>query len=454
MREYPERQGRLTARLQRVTSHALVPPPLDRAKSETGRSIRTIYKGGAFAASLGFAVTAQMTVYLLFGAVPVIAPEIANNRGLDVQLIAFYYPLAYTVAFFSNFSVPRLLSHLGGAGLSLVCIAAGAVGLLLMLPTAPLLIVTAPLVLGFAIGGITPATSQAVGHHTSPRTAGLIMSIRQSAISAGSMLAGVLMPILAIHWGRHALLVIALASAGFAIILLPTLRSLNDRRSTPPAAQRPLDSVKRLLAMSSMRRILVAVLTYLMMVSCLRSFFTVYLVRDLGFDLAEAGLVFSAAQLAGIPGQVGCAVVSDRWLPPSTVLALNGAFITVAAILAANFTPHWPISGIVSVAIVLGFFSVGCVPVMLGEVARRSPPGEVGCLVSGANTFIMAGCALGPLLFGAAGTRFGYSGGLVALAMCTLAGAIVVAPLAFRRNPGRLESAESNSRDRIGTSAA
>jgi MFS family permease len=404
-----------------------------------------MHKSGLVATGLGFAVTAQMTVSLLVAAVPVIAPEIAKAQDLDVQLVALYFPIAYTVAFFTNFLIPKLLPGLGGAGLSLICIGAGAAGLLLMLPTATFLIVAAPLVLGFALGAVTPATSQVVGPHTTPRTAGLIMSIRQSAIPAGSMLAGIIMPVLAIYWGSRALLVLGLASAGFAIILFPTLRWLNDRTATPPAARRPLEPVKRLLAMSGMRQILFAILTYLMMVSCLRSFFTVYLVKDLGFDLATAGLAFSVAQLAGIPGQIGCAIVSDRWLSPRTVLTINGALMTAAAVLAASFTHDWPIFAIVAVAVLLGFFSVGCVPVMLGEITRRSAPGQVGSLVSGGNLFIMAGCAFGPLVFGAVGTLFGYSGGLLALAICTAVGAIVVALPSFRRSRGCVESVEASA---------
>jgi predicted MFS family arabinose efflux permease len=262
------------------------------------------------------------------------------------------------------------------------------------------------------------------------------MSIRQSAVPAGSMLAGVIMPILAIHWGWHALLVLGLATAGLAIILLPSLPWLNDGSSTPPPAQRPWEPVKRLLAMSGMWQILFAVVAYMMLVICLRSFFTVYLVKDMGFDLATAGLAFSAAQLAGIPGQIGCAVISDRWLSPRTVLAISGILMTAAAMLAANFTHDWPILAIVTVAVILGLFSIGCVPVMLGEITRRAPVGQVGSLISGGNLFIMAGCALGPLFFGAVGTVFGYAGALKALAICTAVGAVVVAPLRYRRTPG------------------
>ena len=386
-----------------------------------------------------------MTVSLLVAAVPVIAPEIAKARGLNVQLIAFYFPIAYTVAFFSNFAVPKLLPRFGGAGLSLLCIGVGAGGLLLMLPTAAVLIVAVPLILGFGLGVVTPATSQVVGPLATPRTAGLFMSIRQSAVPAGSMLAGIIMPILAIDFGWQAPLMLGLVTAALAMMLLPTLRWLNDGSSTPPPAQRPWEPVERLFAMSGMRQILFAVVAYMMLVICLRSFFTVYLVKDLGFGLATAGLTFSAAQLAGIPGQIGCAIASDRWLSPRTVLTISGAVMTAAAVLAANFTPNWPIFGIVAVAVVLGFFSIGCVPVMLGEITRRSPPGQVGSLVSGGNLFIMAGCALGPLFFGAVSTVFGYAGGLIALAIGTTVATIVVAPLPFRRASNRVDSAAATS---------
>jgi MFS family permease len=402
-------------------------------------------KSRIVAAGLAFAVTAQMTVSLLVAAVPVIAPELAKASGLDVQLIAFFFPIAFTAAFFSNFAVPKLLPRFGGAGLSLACIFVGAGGLLLMLPTTAVLIVAAPLVLGFALGVVTPATSQVVGPLATSRTAGLFMSIRQSAVPAGSMLAGIIMPVLAVHWGWHAPIVLGLATAVLAIILLPTLPWLNDRSSTPPPAQRPWEPVKRLLAMSGMRQILFAVVAYMMLVICLRSFFTVYLVRDLGFDLTTAGLAFSAAQLAGIPGQIGCAIISDRWLSPRTVLAISGVVMTSAAVLAANFTHNWPTLAIVTVALILGLFSIGCVPVMLGEITRRSPVGQVGSLVSGGNLFIMAGCALGPLFFGAVGAVFGYAGGLEALAICTAVGTVVVAPLRFRRTPARAGTAGATS---------
>jgi MFS family permease len=139
------------------------------------------------------------------------------------------------------------------------------------------------------------------------------------------------------------------------------------------------------------------------------------------------------------------AVVSDRWLPPRTVLAINGTLMSAAAVLAANFTRAWPIGAIVAVAVVLGFSSIGSIPVMLGEVTRRSPPGQVGSMVSGGNLFTNLGSVLGPLLFGAVGTVFGYSGSFVALAICAALGAVVVAPWSLRRVPARAEGTNATA---------
>jgi predicted MFS family arabinose efflux permease len=404
-----------------------------------GRSFGAVHKHRAIAAGLGFAVAAQMTVAFLVTSAPVIAPAIASGRGWNVQLVALWLPLVYTAAFFGSFLVPKLLPRLGGAGLALVSIALGATGLSFMLPQSAALAAVAPLALGLAQGGVTPATSQVVGPYATPRTAGFIMSLRQSAIPAGSMLAGFIMPIFASRWGCRSLFGVSLASAGLVILLLPALQWLNDRHSAPPKPERALEAVTRVLAMPGMRQILFAILTYMMMAASLRSFFTVYLVRDLSFDLATAGLVYGTAQLAGIPGQIGCALVSDRWLSPRVVIAINGALATAAAVLMANCTRNWPLPAIIAVAVVLGFNSLGCIPVMLGEVTRCSPPGKVGALVSGAYLFVTGGIAIGPLLFGAVGTFLGYSGALAAVAMCTFVGAIVAAPLPFAQRKGQTQ---------------
>jgi MFS family permease len=69
------------------------------------------------------------------------------------------------------------------------------------------------------------------------------------------------------------------------------------------------------------------------------------------------------------------------------------------------------------VAAVLGFSAAGFIPVILGEVARHSAPGQVGALTSGANVFVIAGAFFGPLAFGGIGSVLSYRAAFVGLAI-------------------------------------
>ncbi len=68
------------------------------------------------------------------------------------------------------------------------------------------------------------------------------------------------------------------------------------------------------LSAVSMLNLLLAAMFFTGMQHCLRSFFTVYLVETLGLSLSVAGAAFAASQAAGIAGQIGWAMISDRVL--------------------------------------------------------------------------------------------------------------------------------------------
>jgi MFS family permease len=151
------------------------------------------------------------------------------------------------------------------------------------------------------------------------------------------------------------------------------------------------------------------------------------LVKDLGLDLATAGLIFSASQAAGIGGQIGWAAISDRLLGAHAVMAMIGVIMTASAVLSATFSPAWPTAALVAVAVLYGVSAAGFIPVMLGEVTRAAPPGQAGVLTSGSGAFLTAGLLLGPLIFGGVASTLGYPGAFLTLAACTLTGAIIVA---------------------------
>jgi MFS family permease len=140
-----------------------------------------------------------------------------------------------------------------------------------------------------------------------------------------------------------------------------------------------------------------------------RSFFTVYLVRDLNMNLVTAGLAFSLSQVAGMIGQVGWALVADRFLDIRQTLGTIGLLIGGAAIITAGLVDGSASAWIMMVAIVFGATVAGFMPVLFGEVARRAPAGQAGALTAGLNLFLIGGSIAGPLIFGAIAYGFDYS---------------------------------------------
>jgi MFS family permease len=380
----------------------------------------------------------QATTSLFAAGIPVLAPVIAAERGWNATVIAFYPLVVYVTAFLISFQVPGLLFRMGGMGLSLACVGIGAVGILLLLSPYAAAAALAAVAIGCGTGAMNPASAQILGPRTTARTAGLVMSIKQTGVPLGGVMAGALVPMLALRSGwRAAALELAAIGVALAIVLLPSVRWLNGAAvPAKPANFRPLDPVRRLFAIAGLPTLLLASVTFNGMQLCLRSFFTIYLVTNLRLSLVTAGIAFSISQAAGMVGQVGWAVLSDRLLSVHAVMAIIGAIMSAAAFCTAAMTPHWPLGAVAFVAALYGVSAAGYLPVLLGEVARRSPPGQVGALTSGAQLFPLGGSIVGPLAFGGMAAILGMPAAFVMAAASTLAGtAILAAPHRFFATP-------------------
>jgi MFS family permease len=379
--------------------------------------------------AVAISLIVQTTISLFAASIPVLAPDIVAERGWSTTVIALYPTVVYVTAFLISFQVPELLIRLGGMGLSLASVATCAVGMLFLLPSNTAAAALTAFAVGCATAAMNPASSQVLGPRTSASTAGLIMSIKQTGVPLGGVVAGALVPALALHYGwRLAAVQLAAIGAVLAVALVPTVRWLNGgAAATRPAAFRPLDPVRHLLAMPGMPTLLLASVTFNGMQLCLRSFFTVYLVTSQHLSLITAGLAFGVSQAAGMVGQVVWAALSDRVLPVHAVMAIVGVLMTVAALCTAAMTPDWPFAAVILVAAAYGISAAGYLPVLLGEIARRSPPGRTGALTSGAQLFPLGGSVLGPLAFGAMAAVFGMPAAFVLAGASTFAGALILA---------------------------
>jgi MFS family permease len=108
-------------------------------------------------------------------------------------------------------------------------------------------------------------------------------------------------------------------------------------------------------------------------------------------------------------------------------MAIIGMLMSAAALFTAWMTPHWPLHAIFVVAAIYGVGAAGYLPVLLGEVAKRSPPSQVGALTSGAQLFPLSGCIFGPLAFGGMTAVMGMPAAFILAAASTLAGTTLLA---------------------------
>jgi MFS family permease len=391
-------------------------------------------------AAVAISLAVQTMISLYASGIPVLVPAIAADRGWNVTAVGLYPTVVFSVAFLISFQVPDLLVRIGGMGLGLACIGVSAIGMLFLLSPYVTLLVLAPVSIGCATGAMNPASSQVLGPRTTARTAGLIMSIKQTGVPLGGVAAGALVPVLVFHSGwRLAAVELAVAGGILILALLPTVRWLNGDAAVKPAAYRPLDPVRQLFSIPGMPTILLASVSFNGMQWCLRSFFTIYLVSHLRFSLVAAGVAFSASQAAGIVGQVGWAAMSDR-VSVHLVMAIIGVLMSAAAFLTASMTPEWPLGTVAVVAAVYGVAAGGFFPVLLGEVARRAPAGQTGALTSGALLFPLSGAIVGPLAFGGISSASNMPTAFVAAGVCTLLGTLLLAA------PHQIFSGLSNSR--------
>ena len=103
---------------------------------------------------------------------------------------------------------------------------------------------------------------------------------------------------------------------------------------------------------------------------CFIVFMTTQLTTVAGMDLVQAGRVLAAYQIAGILARPAWGWLADHVLAARWLLALQGAIMCGAALLAAQFGPGWPGWLVILVCACAGATASGFTGIAYGEYAR------------------------------------------------------------------------------------
>ena len=357
-------------------------------------------------------------------AVPaVLAPVAAADFDASPTAVGRWVGFSYMMAMFTGLAGGTLVGRYGPARILQVSVLGVVLGLGAGAGASVVLLLVCGALLGAAHGLVNPASSAILAVASPSRIRSMIFSIKQTGVPLGGAIAGILVPglLLWTSW-QTAMLLLALGATVLLALVAPYRHAYDAARrperlhirgfGAPVAevwANRPILELGVVSGVYS--AIQISFITYLVS----------YLKLELGYSLLAAGLVFSAAQLAGVLGRVLWGAVADHVFAPRSVLAALGLVMALCGFALASFTPAWAPGAVLGVCVLYGATAVGWNGVFLAEVARLAPEGRVAFLTGGTQFFTFAGVLVGPPLFGAVAALSGsYGTGFVATAVLPL----------------------------------
>jgi len=344
----------------------------------------------------------QQTFVALGRALPaVIAPAIIMDLRIDAAWIGIYFGLTALASLVAQLGCGSFIVRHGAlrmSQLSLVMMAAGTA--LAALGTPPALILSA-IICGGGGAVSTPASSHLLSRVSSPRYLPLVFSIKQTAVPAGLLLAGLLGPLLT-EWKdwRFTMLLSAAACMAFSLMLQP-LRRIFDTDRVRTRTFRMSDFKTTLIAVlgtPELRALSFACLAFNGLQATVTAYFVVYL-TTIGYTPVAAGFVFSVAVAVAVPGRIvwgwlGSSHVSPRLMMAGLALGMAGS-VALLALCSAG----WPTLLVGLIACVLSATALSWHGILLAETARAAPEDMRGGVTGGVLSLGQVGALVLPLMY-------------------------------------------------------
>ncbi len=364
----------------------------------------TDQRAGANFLVLAATLTVQSLVALALLTLPVVAPVVAADVGVSAAYVGLYVAIVYAGAMTASLLSGAAVRRFGAIRLSQAGLCLCALGLLLCAVPHALAMALGAVLVGLGYGPITPSSSHLLARTTPVHRMSLVFSLKQTGVPLGGLLAGLIVPGLALLIGWQAAFVaVALANLACALVIQPLCARLDadrepgQRLSFGQGFAGPLRLVFGRPALA-----VLAGLSFLFSIAqlSLMTYLVTFLHDDLDVNLNQAGMMLSVAQAAGVGGRLLWGWVSDRFLGASHMLFVLSLIIIVCAL--AMPAMVWVDSRVfmIGVLILFGASAIGWNGVYLAEVARQAPPGMASVATGGTLSMTFLGVVVGPPLFG------------------------------------------------------
>jgi MFS family permease len=344
----------------------------------------------------------QQTFAALGRALPaVIAPAIITDLRLDPAWIGVYFGLTALSALIVQLGCGSFIVRYGALRVSQMALVMLAAGSALAALGTPL-----PLVLSAVIGGggaavSTPASSHLLSRVSSARYLTLVFSIKQTAVPAGLLLAGLFGPQLTEWTGWRATMLFSAAACAVLVLALQPLRRIFDTDRVPTRSFRLSDfrtTLTAVLATQRLRALSFACLAFNGVQAVFTAYFVIYL-TTIGYTPVAAGFLFSVAVAVAVPGRILWGWVGSSYVAPRLVMAGLSLGMAGSAALLALCGPGWPTFLVGLVACALSATALSWHGVLLAETARAAPEDMRGGVTGGVLSFGQVGALALPLIY-------------------------------------------------------
>lgn len=333
--------------------------------------------------AIGGAVTVgTLPVFLVGG----LAVQIRAELGLPVSVLG----LAGSMFFATSALVARPLAAVTewiGPTAALRLAAAGSAVCLAALAITPS---TLWLLVALALAGIPTALSQPAANEllmarVAPRRRGFAFAVKQSAIPASTLLAGLAVPGVALTVGWRWAFLLAGALGLLTVPVIPRVSWCRLPRSAPDHAG---DS-GLLVALAAVTGLGAAA------ANAMGTFVTVSAV-DVGYSEAAAGLVLSLGSAAGLVVRLAAGAVADR--AQLDLLRMVAVMLGIGGFGYLLLALGQPVTFLIG--LVLGFGAGWAWPGVFNYAVAARFPDRVATATSVTQTGVYLGAGGGPLLFG------------------------------------------------------
>ena len=344
----------------------------------------------------------QQTFVALGRALPaVIAPAIIEDLRLDPAWIGVYFGLMALAALVSQLGCGSFIVRLGAFRVSQIALVLLGAGTALAALGTPL-----PLILSAIIGGgggavSTPASSHLLSRVTSPRYLPLVFSIKQTAVPAGLLLAGLFGPPLTEWMGWRATMLIAAAACIVLVLVLQPLRRIFDTDRVPTRSFRWSDfksNLSLVLGTRRLRSLSFACLAFNGVQAVMTAYFVIYL-TTIGYTPVAAGFLFSVAVAVAVPGRILWGWIGSSYVSPRLMMAGLALGMAGSAVLLALCDASWPTLLVGLVACMLSATALSWHGILLAETARAAPEDMRGGVTGGVLSFGQVGALALPLIY-------------------------------------------------------